>query len=121
MKDENFQYDISVHDWLASQGLNQKAIDLVYNTNISHGFNAKDVSILMLMFVNSFFNSQMSLGFRTSLVAEGGNMVIPEAMANNLKQEVLLNKKVDKIKTSSNKAEVTCEDGSIFKLSLIHI
>jgi len=115
MQDENFQYDISVHDWLASEGLNQKAIDLVYNTNISHGFNAKDVSILMLMFVNSFFNSQMSLGFRTSLVAEGGNMVIPEAMANNLKQEVLLNKKVDKIKTSSNKAEVTCEDGSIFK------
>ena len=115
MQEENFKYDISVHDWLESQGLNQKAIDLVYNMNISHGYNAKDVSILMLMFVNSFFNSQMSLGFRTSLVAEGGNMMIPEAMANNLNQEVLFNKRVDAIKTSSNKAEVICADGSIFK------
>ena len=112
---KHFIHDISVHDWLIQQGYKQDFIDLVYNMNITHGYNAKDVSILMLMFVNAFASSQSRLGFRTSLSAEGGNVVIPEAMANSLEQQVLFNKSVNTIETHSNKAKVSCADGSVYE------
>ena len=115
MNPKHFMHDISVHDWLVKQGFKQDFIDLVYNMNITHGYNAKDVSVLMLMFVNAFASSQSRLGFRTSLSAEGGNMVIPEAMANNLDQQVHFKKSVNAIETYSNKAQVSCEDGSVYE------
>ena len=115
MNPKHFIHDISVHDWLIQKGYKQDLIDLVYNMNITHGYNAKDVSVLMLMFVNAFASSQSRLGFRTSLSAEGGNMVIPEAMANSLEQQVLFNKSVNTIETYSNKAKVSCADGSVYE------
>ena len=82
---ENFHLDQSVHQWMLEQGFSDNLINLVYNTNITHGNTAKDVSVLMLFFVNAFMNAQRDLDFKTfGYTAKGGNMSIPEAMANNL-------------------------------------
>jgi len=115
MNPKYYIHDISVHDWLISEGFNSDFIDLVYNLNISHGHTAKDVSILMLMFVNAFSNSQSRLGLSTSYTAKGGNMSIPEAMADNLYKPVLMNKSVRAISTQSTKAEVVCGDGTKYR------
>jgi|TARA_B110000263_G_scaffold39435_1_gene31094 monoamine oxidase len=115
MNPKNFIHDISVHDWLMKEGFNSDFIDLVYNLNITHGHTAKDVSVLMLMFVNAFSSNQNRLGESTSYTAKGGNMSIPEAMANNLNEPVLMNKSVGAISTQSTKAEVICEDGTKYQ------
>ena len=92
MNEDQFIHDISVHEWFIKKGFSDELVDLAYNLNITHGYSAKDVSVLMLMFVNAFAASQSRLGFQTSLVAEGGNIRIAEEMAKNLKHEILLNK-----------------------------
>ena len=119
MNEEQFIHDISVHEWLKDKGYSDELVDLAYNLNISHGYNAKDVSVLMLMFVNAFAASQSRLGFQTSLVAEGGNISIVEAMANGLREEVHFDKKVVSIDASKNAARVDCEDGSSYSANKI--
>ncbi|MDP6146826.1 MAG: FAD-dependent oxidoreductase [Gammaproteobacteria bacterium] len=119
MNEDHFMHDISVHEWLKKEGFSDDLIDLAYNLNISHGYSAKDVSVLMLMFVNAFAASQSRLGFQTSLVAEGGNISIVEAMANNLSEEVYFGKRVVSIDASKNRAEVNCEDGTSYSANKI--
>ena len=119
MNKDYFKHDISVHEWLLKEGFSDDLVDLVYNLNISHGYSAKDVSVLMLMFVNEFAFSQRRLGFQTSFVAEGGNISIVEAMANNLSQEVLLNKRVVSIDVSQSSSIVACQDGTSYKADKI--
>ena len=116
MDPENFHLDQSVHQWMREQGFTDSLINLVYNTNITHGNTAKDVSMLMLFFVNAFMNSQIALSFNTfGYTAEGGNMSIPEAMASNLSNEVQLHKKVIAITTTQNNGEIVCKDGSLYR------
>ena len=116
MNPENFHLDQSVHDWMHQQGFSDQLIDLVYNINITHGDTAENVSILMLMFVNAFMSSQRNLGFKTfGYTAKGGNMAIPEAMADNLAQEVQFNKKVVAMTTTQTNGEIYCEDGSVYR------
>jgi len=116
MDPENFHLDQSVYQWMREQGFADSLINLVYNTNITHGNTAKDVSMLMLFFVNAFMNSQIALGFNTfGYTAEGGNMSIPEAMASNLGNEVQLHKKVIAITTTQNNSEIVCKDGSLYR------
>jgi monoamine oxidase len=113
---ENFHLDQSVRQWMLGQGFTDNLIDLVYNTNITHGNTAEDVSVLMLFFVNAFMNAQRDLDFKTfGYTAKGGNMSIPEAMANNLGNEVQLNKKVIAINTTQKNCEIICKDGSLFR------
>ena len=113
---ENFHLDQSVHQWMLEQGFSDNLIDLVYNTNITHGNTAKDVSVLMLFFVNAFMNAQSDLDFKTfGYTAKGGNMSIPEAMANNLGNGVQLNKKVIAINTTQKNSEIICKDGSLYR------
>ena len=113
---ENFHLDQSVHQWMLEQGFSDNLIDLVYNTNITHGNTAKDVSVLMLFFVNAFMNAQSDLDFKTfGYTAKGGNMSIPEAMANNLGNGVQLNKQVIAINTTQKNSEIICKDGSLFR------
>ena len=119
MNEDQFINDVSVHEWLKDKGYSEELIDLAYNLNISHGYNAKDVSVLMLMFVNAFAASQSRLGFQTSLAAEGGNISIAEAMANNLKEEVHFDKRVVSIDASKNGAKVNCDDGTSYSANKI--
>ena len=113
---ENFHLDQSVRQWMLEQGFTDNLIDLVYNTNITHGNTAEDVSVLMLFFVNAFMNAQRDLDFKTfGYTAKGGNMSIPEAMANNLGNGVQLNKQVIAINATQKNSEIICKDGSLFR------
>ena len=119
MNEDQFIHDISVHEWFIKKGFSDELVDLAYNLNITHGYSAKDVSVLMLMFVNAFAASQSRLGFQTSLVAEGGNIRIAEEMAKNLKHEILLNKEVTSIDLSNDSAKVSCSDGTSYSANRI--
>ena len=113
---ENFHLDQSVRQWMLGQGFSDNLIDLVYNTNITHGNTAEDVSVLMLFFVNAFMNAQRDMDFKTfGYTAKGGNMSIPEAMANNLGNGVQLNKQVIAINATQKNSEIICKDGSVFR------
>ena len=81
------------------------------------GIRAKDVSMLMLFFVNAFMDSQIALGFKTfGYTAKDGNMSIPEAMASNLSNEVQLSKKVSCHQLQHKTiVKITCEDGSVYR------
>ena len=72
----------------------------------------------MAMQAASFGDMQRQLTANTpakGYTARGGNQAIPEAMANALKSEVLLNTTVTGIRADANGAEVHCADGQIFR------
>jgi monoamine oxidase len=54
------QYDISVHEFLASQGASEEAIKLGFDTNIAYGTTAHDVSLLMQAFADYWQNVNRS-------------------------------------------------------------
>ena len=108
--------DISVHQWMSDQGASEAAIQVGYDMNISHGFTAHDVSILMLFFVMAFANLQRQLSPRVAgYTAENGNQSIPEAMAGALNKEVHMGREVVGIRTSADGCEVHCTDGTVYK------
>ncbi len=109
--------DISVHQWLASKGASNAAIELGFNTNISHGFTAHDVSMLMMWFVAAFTQLQIEVAPEGvfGFVAKGGNQSIPEAMAGALSEEVHFDRNVVGIRTGSDPAEVHCADGTVYR------
>jgi monoamine oxidase len=118
LKPENAKYDISLHEWLRQAGQSDAAIELAYNTNPTHGFSAHDISALMVMFAAQFGAMQRQLTANTpakGYTAKGGNQAIPEAMANALKSEVLLNTTVTGIRSNPDGAEVHTVDGTIYR------
>ena len=113
----NAGLDVTFHQWLKSQGLNDDVIEMAYNIEPSHGNSSHDVSALMMMFVTSFVAAQIRLskpGDSPFLTAEGGNQAIPEAMAATLKNPVQFGRQVTAIRTENDQAEVHCADGTKF-------
>ena len=114
----NAKMDISLHSWLRQMGQSEAAIELAYNTNPTHGNSAHDVSALMAMQAASFGGMQRTLTADNPIkgyTAKGGNQAIPEAMANALKNEVLLNQTVVGIRSAKDGAEVHCSDGTVYR------
>ncbi len=104
-------YDISLHEFLTANGATEDMIELAYNTNITYGTSAHDVSMLQ-MFGTDFF-VRFQLGIEQSMsVGAGGNMRIPEGMAKGLKGDILFGKKVTGILTETDGVSVRCFDGS---------
>src|SRR5690606_15789279 len=66
--------DVSVHDWMASLGLSERAIEVGYGINPSFGANAHDISALMLFFRSAFSKAQRRFAPEGSVgyTAEGG-------------------------------------------------
>ncbi|MEC9376277.1 MAG: FAD-dependent oxidoreductase [Pseudomonadota bacterium] len=115
---ENKNLDISLHKWLNQIGQNNQTIDLAYNTNPTHSNSAYNVSALMVLFAAAFAGMQRQLTSSNPIkgyTAKGGNQSIPEAMANALKKEVLLNSIVEGIRSKGNNAEVYLTDGSVHR------
>lgn len=115
---ENASLDVSLHDYLTQLGQSEKIIQLGYNTNVSWGNSAHDVSTLMVLFAYAFTDMQRQLttgGKVLGYTAKGGNQAIPEGMANALKNEVLLNRDVVGIRSNDDGAEVHCADGAVFR------
>ena len=104
-------YDIPLYDFLKGLGASDAVIELAYNTNIIFGTSAHDVSLLQPLGTDFWIKFQQQIE-RVSLVGKGGNQRIPEAIASNLKDEILFRKKVSGIRSESDRAEVFCTDGS---------
>lgn len=109
---ENAKYDISVHDFLTSLGASDPAIQLGFDTNISYGTTAHDVSLLMLASVEQWQLVNRNAGERFIGAFRGGNQRLPEAMARQLKGDLLKGRRVVAISTRTDGADVHCDDGS---------
>ena len=83
--------DISLHDFLASQGLSDAAIHLAVDTSPYYGTTAYDISALMYEFSDGWVKTQIGAGPQ-SWVVKGGNERLPMAMARLLKGDLLLGK-----------------------------
>lgn len=106
--------DVSVYDFLKSEGASDAAISLAYDTVVQYGTSAHDVSALMLEFIDGWIKSQTDVGF-TQFAARGGNQRIPEAMAAKLKSDILLGKEVVAIDDDGGMASVRCADGTTYR------
>jgi monoamine oxidase len=104
-------YDISLYEYLRRAGASDAMIQLAYNTNVSYGTSAYDVSALQMLGADLWIKFQRELD-KVVLVGKGGNQRIPEAIARNLKNEIFFGKKVSGIRSTSDTAEVFCTDGS---------
>ena len=115
---ENAQLDVSLFDWLRSQGVSEDIIRTSYGVEPSHGNTAHEVSALMMLFSASFVDVQRKLvkpGESPILTAKGGNQSIPEAMAAALTNEVELQREVTAIHDAGDRVEVSCADGKVYK------
>ena len=106
------KYDVSLYEFLRAQGASDGAIQLGYDTNISYGTTAHDVSLLMQASVDHWQQINSAAGARFVGAFRGGNQRLPEAMAGRLKGDLLKGRRVVAIATGADGAEVHCEDGS---------
>ena len=107
------QFDIPVYECLASNGASDAAIQLAYDTNISYGTTAHDVSLLMQAAVAQWQLVNRGAGGPPFIGAfKGGNQRLPEAMARHLKGDLRKGQRVVAIESRPDGAQVACEDGS---------
>lgn len=111
---ENTALDISVHDFLAAQGLSDPAIRLVFDTSPYYGTNAWDMAALTYEFADGWNKSQFA-DSRASYAVKGGNYRLAEGMRALLKADVLLGKEVTAISDETDAATVICRDGTRYR------
>lgn len=107
--------DVSLREYLTSQGETDAVVDLCYNNNPGWGNNADEVSASLVLFAMRFAAAQQ--GFTgpdggSMYTAVNGNQSIPEAMAASLNSEVMLGQRATAIRDTGSGVEVHCEDGS---------
>ncbi len=110
---KNAALDISLHDFLKAQGLNDAAIHLAVDTAPYYGTSSYDLSALMSEFADGWTKTQVSVS-SASYAVRGGNELLPRAMAKLLKGDVLLNREVIGIASDATGATVTCATGETF-------
>lgn len=106
--------DISMHDHLASKGLSDDAIRLVFDSAPYAGVNSYDSAALNYDFNFGWIKSQSSAGSQSYAVKDG-NYKLPEAMRALIKGDVLLGKQVVGIENDTSGVTVTCADGSSYR------
>jgi monoamine oxidase len=109
-----FKHDVPVHGFFKGLGFTDAQIDLFFSTNIAYGTSSHDVSLLMMMFQEKWFETMSAVDPVLKAVI-GGNHLLTDAMAKALKNEVHLNKQVVGVRADKNVAEVVCADGSVYK------
>jgi monoamine oxidase len=106
--------DVSMHDWLASRGLDDRTINLCWTTNPYFGSSAYDISALQCLY-NDVWTRAISQGSPATYSVVGGNQKLPFAMAKKLKSEVHLDREVVAIQDDGKVVEVACRDGSRYR------
>lgn len=110
--------DISLRDWLAAKGLDERAINLCWSTNPYFGSSAYDISALQCLYNDSWIKA-VSLGSNAALSILGGNYQLPLGMAGLLKQEVHLGKDVVSIRQDQSSVEAVCRDGTRYQAKAV--
>lgn len=108
---ESAPLDISLHALLRSHGLSDAAIHLCHDIAPYYGINAYGVSALMMEYNDGFVKTMMAAG-PESLAVKGGNLLLPMALAKQLKGDLLLNTEVRGIVQNGARVTVHCADGS---------
>lgn len=106
--------DVSLHDWLAARGLDERVIQLCWSTNPYFGSSAFDVSALQSMF-NDAWVKAVTQGSTAALSIDGGNYQLPAAMARKLKREVRLDQEVVALRDDGSMVTVDCRDGTRYR------
>ena len=114
--DKHAAFDVSVHEFLRTQGASDAQIALGYETNMPYGTDsAHDVSVLQLAFVDHWqtINQRNTNTADTFTgVVRGGNQNLPLAMARRLRGDLLQGKAVTAIELTDRNVHVLCSDGS---------
>jgi len=106
--------DISMHDHLASKGLSDDAIRLVFDAAPYAGINSYDSAALNYDFNFGWVKTQSDAGPQ-SFAVKGGNYQLPDAMRKLIKGDVLLGKQVVAIDSDATGVTVTCADRSSYR------
>ena len=112
------KYDISAYQYLKSKGFDDRAIELAAGTNMSYGDEngPHGLSALMMYHIMTFGSLSRGASLPGSPFAgKGGNQRIPEIMAENVKTNIHLNKRVTGLRHEKDHAEVHLDDGTILK------
>lgn len=110
----NGALDTFLNAFLLEHGFSQEAIRLANDVSPGYGTNSHDISALMLEFSDGFTQAQIATG-TNSWAIKGGNEKLPQAMAAQLKGDVLLGKEVVAIDSGADAVEVRCADGSRYR------
>ena len=110
--------DTSLQEFLIGQGADQAMIDLSYNTNITYGTSAHDVSMLQMYGTDFFIKTQLGIE-QSMLVGTGGNMRVPEGIAKNLKSDIIFGKKAAGIRDEADGVDVQCTDGTRYRARFV--
>ncbi|WP_394728804.1 flavin monoamine oxidase family protein [Altererythrobacter sp. GH1-8] len=109
----NAALDVPLYDFLKAEGLSDPAIHLAQNLSPYYGYNAWDVSALMLDYHYGVMGAQAEVNPGIWAV-EGGNIQFPQAMAEQIKGDLLLGYEVVAIRQTDTTITAHCRDGSSF-------
>lgn len=122
------KHDISMHEFLTSHGATDAMIRLGYDTNLSYGTTAYNVSLLTMAFGDYWREVNRAKGVADAKAGsttpafgsyKGGNQKLPIAMAGRLRGDLLQGKRVVGIDVSSTGGKVTCADGASYRARAI--
>ena len=113
MEPDSAPLDVSAHEFLRAQGLSDAAIKLAFDTSPYYGTNSYDVSALMYEANEGWGKVVMSEP--GAFAVKGGNERLPQAMARQLKGDVLLGREVIGIDVGADAVTVSCANGSTFR------
>lgn len=110
------QFDIPQDQYLRSIGVDEETLRLMNVTIHSGGMHRTSALNELRRYHVSEFNSKMKFpdGSGWKMI-EGGNSLLPRAMAESLNHEVLLDKTVVGFREENNIVEISCADGTSYK------
>ena len=109
----NAALDVPLYNVLKELGFSDAAIHLAQNLSPYYGYNAWDVSALMLDYHYGFMSAQTEVNPGIWAV-EGGNIQFPQAMAEQIKGDLLLGYEVVAIRQDDTTITAHCRNGSSF-------
>lgn len=108
---ESAALDISLHARLRELGLSDAAIHLCNDIAPYYGNNAYGLSALMMEYNDGFVRTMAAAG-PESLAVKGGNLLLPMALAKQIKGDILLGTEVRGIVQNGSGVTVHCADGT---------
>ncbi len=117
LEPEYHQYDIPHDQYLRAKGVNEETIKLMNVVIHAGGMpNTSAMNELRRYHVMNFSNGKISFPDGTGWkMIKGGNSLLPEAMANSMKNEVQLGRTVVGFIEENGTVTVGCADGSEYK------